>query len=213
MHKLQKKILDLASRKNIGSLTLREIGEEIGATHPQRVKHHLEQLFKKGFLKENKEKNTITRIEQGKEGELFYSIPILGSANCGQALTFAEEAYEGFLQVSKEILPKQKNNKYFAVKVTGNSMNRAKIQGKQLEEGDYAIVKASQGSPDFYNNKYVLSVINGMANIKKFKKDGKNQRLLLISESTKDYPPIVIHTEDFEDYLVNGHVVEVIKKP
>lgn len=213
MHILQKRILDLAGRKNLAALTLREIGDEIGTSHPQKVKHHLNQLFNKGFLKENKDKKIVTRADQNLEGGLFYSIPIVGSANCGQALSFAEEGYEGFLQVSQSMIPRYDESKFFAVKAVGDSMNRADIWGKGFEEGDYAIVDTTSHSPDFYVGKYVLSIINGMANIKKLKKDQENKRIILLSESTQDYPPIIIHEDDFQSYLINGHIVEVVKKP
>lgn len=213
MHPLQKRILDLAITKNLATLTLREIGEKISEPHPQKVKHHLTQLLKKGFLKENKSKTLISRVDQNPKESLFYSIPILGTANCGQALSFAEESYEGYLQVSKSLIPNFDKNTTFIVKAIGNSMNKANIDGNNLEEGDYAIIDKTQNNLKFYENKYVLSIIDGMANIKKLIKDEKNKRLLLLSESTQDYPPIIIQDEDFKDYLINGIVTKVVKKP
>ena len=50
-----------------------------------------------------------------------------------------------------------------------------------------------------------------MANIKKYVLEKENERILLISESTKNYPPIIIHWDD--DFLINGKVIDVIKKP
>jgi len=213
MHPLQKRVLDLTLTKNLANLTLREIGEKIGESHPQKVKHHLSQLFKKGFLKENKSKNLISRVDRNQKENLFYSIPVLGAANCGQALSFAEENYEGYLQVSKSLIPNFNKNVNFAIKAIGNSMNKANIDGNNLEEGDYVIIDKSQNNLNFYENKYVLSIINGMANIKKLIKDEKNKRLILLSESTQDYPPIIIQNEDSKDYLINGIVVKVVKKP
>ena len=51
MHKIQQNILKLSGEKNLGAMTLREIGEQIGEKYPQKIKHHLTQLEKKGFLK------------------------------------------------------------------------------------------------------------------------------------------------------------------
>lgn len=211
MHKKQALILDLAGKENLGNLTLREIGSKIGEKFPQTVKHHLEQLKKKGYLKENKIKGTITKVINQKEGD-FLSIPILGYANCGQALSFAEEGYEGFLQLSKSILPKFDMGKTFAVRAIGNSMNNAEIgeNKKRLSEGDYAIIDTSKHNIDFYNKKYVLSVIDGMANIKKLVRDDSNKMIKLVSESTHDYPPILISYKDLNDFSINGEVVSVI---
>lgn len=40
----------------------------------------------------------------------------------------------------------------------------------------------------------------------------KDNQIILISESTKDYPPIYIHKNDFAKYMINGKVIQVIKK-
>ena len=79
MHKIQQAILELASQKNIGAMTLRELGEHIGEKHPQKIKHHLNQLQAKGLLGENNkprklEENSITGSGRAK----MISIPILG---------------------------------------------------------------------------------------------------------------------------------------
>jgi len=49
-----------------------------------------------------------------------------------------------------------------------------------------------------------------MANIKKFIPDLQNKRVILKSESTKEYLPIFIHEND--NYHVSGRVIDVIKK-
>lgn len=211
MHKLQTRLLELAEKENLGKLTLREVGERIGENHPQKVKHHLTQLFIKGFLKEDKQKGIISKVNSDQTGNVLYSVPILGYANCGQALAFADEGYEGYLQVSKSLVPNFTEGKVFAVKAIGDSMNKSSINGKSLNDGDYAIVYSGSGDADSYNNKYVLSVIDGMANIKKLRVDRSNSQILLLSESTSDYPPIIISNSDFNNYLINGEIKAVIK--
>lgn len=212
MHIIQQKILDLSDRVNLANLTLREIGNQIGEPdQPQKIKHHLEQLFKKTFLK--RVGKTITRVTN-EPGDDFYFIPVLGAANCGQAVTFADEHIEGYLTVSPKILRGRfRPDHTFAVQAIGNSMNQAHLNGLSIEEGDYVVVDNEQRSLMDYNNKYVLSVISGMANIKRLKIDEQNQRIMLLSESTETYPPIYIHSEDFSDYMVNGLITDVIKSP
>ena len=211
MHKLQTRLLELAEKDNLGKFTLREIGEKIGETHPQKIKHHLNQLFIKGFLKENKKEGIISKINSDQKGNILYSIPILGYANCGQALAFADEGYEGYLQVSKSLVPNFTEGKVFAVKAIGDSMNKSDINGKSLSDGDYAIVYSSSSDVDSYNNRYVLSVIDGMANIKKLKVDRSNKQILLLSESTSEYSPIIVSDSDFNSYLINGEIKAVVK--
>ena len=136
---------------------------------------------------------------------MFISIPIFGSANCGPATVFAEERAEGYLKVSKKIM--QPNRKVFALHAEGNSMNKANVGGKTIEDGDFVIVDAEQKTPQ--SGEYVVSVIDGMANVKKFIVDKKNQHIVLQSESSQDYFPIFVHAED--NYQVSGKVVDVIK--
>ncbi len=87
-------------------------------------------------------------------------------------------------------------------------MNQANINGKNIEEGDFIIVDSEQKSPE--SGHYVVSVIDEVANIKKFVPDRKNKRIILQSESSKEYLPIFIHEDD--KYEVSGRVVGVIKK-
>ena len=96
------------------------------------------------------------------------------------------------------------------VKAEGNSLNNAKkIPGGTVEDGDYVVIDGKNRNPS--DGAYVLSVIDDCANIKRFYRKG--DQIILISESKSDIPPIYIHSKDFPDYMVNGVVARVIKKP
>ncbi|MEK9181690.1 MAG: S24 family peptidase [Patescibacteria group bacterium] len=206
MHLVQEKLLSLLNEKNISGLTLRDIGSLIGEKFPQKIKHHLSQLERKGFVSIDKKNKIIKRVNKESDvSGMFISIPIFGSANCGPATVFAEERAEGYLKVSKKIM--QPNRKVFALHAEGNSMNKANVGGKTIEDGDFVIVDAEQKTPQ--SGEYVVSVIDGMANVKKFIVDKKNQHIVLQSESSQDYFPIFVHAED--NYQVSGKVVDVIK--
>ena len=208
MHIVQEKILSLIDNKNLRGLTLREIGDLIGETFPQKVKHHIDQLEKKGFIVVDKKNKTIeekvhsTSLKSG-----ILNIPIVGAANCGPATIFANENIEGYIKISKNLLKKCKN--IFAIRAQGLSMNKSIINGNTIEDGDYLIIDSSDTSPS--NGDVVLSVIDEMANIKKYVWDEANNQIVLVSESTKDIPPIYIHEDD--SFMINGKVIQVIKKP
>lgn len=207
MHKTQEQLLSLIDEKNIGALTLREVGNLIGEKLPQKVKHHLTQLQMKGFIVINKKTQTIRRIsDKAKQGELFLSLPIVGSANCGPAQIFANENIEGYLKISKTLVPYRKG--LYVIKAEGSSLNKSNIKGKNIESGDYVVVDSENISP--HDGDYIVSVIDGMANIKKYRLDKANERIVLQSESTKDFPPIFIHQND--DFRISGKVLDVIKK-
>ena len=137
-------------------------------------------------------------------------IPLVGLANCGEATIYAESYDDQLLQVSKRVIP-SKNKDLFAVQAVGDSMNQANVDGNNIEDGDYVIVDPND--KDFKNGDYVLSLINEMANIKKFSKDIQNKQVILLSESTENYPPIYIHEDDLSYFMASGKVVAILKSP
>jgi repressor LexA len=216
MHLIQQKLLQVAQDKNLGQYTLREIGGFIGEESPQKIKHHLLELQKKGLIKIDKVKGLIKKTRQEWEEGLLgkgklLTIPILGAVNAGPAQIFAETNIEGFLKISSSLLrpPTRKEHRFFALKVVGPSMNKAKVEGRRIEDGDYVIVDVNDKTPK--NGDIVLSIIDGMANIKKFYLDKLNRQVVLMSDSTKEFPPIYIHEDD--NFMINGKVVQVIKTP
>lgn len=205
MHPIQERLLGLTAQQNLGRMSYREIGKLIGEFHPQKVKYHLEQLEKRGLIRSNVDGTAINKTSTDKS---IFSIPILGSADCGPATIFADENIEGYLRVSTKLVRPKEG--LYALKALGSSMNLADIKGKSIEDGDYAIVDSKINAPQ--NNDYVVSVIGGVCNIKKFLMDKIHKQIVLISESSQNYPPIYIHPEETE-FFVCGKVVDVIKRP
>ena len=218
MHSIQEKILKLSDTTNLADMSLREIGKHINETSPQKIKHHLLQLEKNGLIQLDRLSKIMVKTRPGlpagqagiiaRKSSLF-AVPILGTANCGPATAYAEQEAEGYLRVSGKLLTKKKG--IFAIKASGHSMNKANINGLAVDDGDYVLV-----DPTFTavkNGDYVLSIIDGMANIKRYFKDTDNQRIILLSESSASFSPIFIHRDDMDNYLVNGKVIQVIKKP
>jgi SOS-response transcriptional repressor LexA len=206
LHPLQTKILKISQTQDLDIISLRMLSRLIGSDSPQKTKHHLEQLKKRGLLGTKKK---AVRKETSLFGtpQSLIEVPILGAANCGQPMISPEEGVRDYLTVSERYLPKRKN--IFAVEAKGDSMNLAKIgpEGKNIEENDYVIIDADDRSPR--NGDYVLSIINGFGNIKKFSQRGDT--IVLKSESTKNYPPIILHPDDNIEYFVNGRVIQVVK--
>lgn len=212
MHINQEKLLKLSKEMDLGKMSYREIGNLAGIENAQTVKHHLRQLEKKGFIKLDKESGVVEKIKQGvTRMSGLVAIPVYGSADCGPALKLAEDYVQSYIRVSKSIVPYKKG--MFAIQADGFSMNRAQIGKlkKNIEPGDYVIVDGDVKNPQ--NGEYVLSVIDGLANIKKFHLDEENKQVVLVSESTKEYPPICISEDEIGTYVVSGKIVEVIKKP
>lgn len=209
MHEVQKNLMILANKKDLSDLTLRDIGEEIdlGREKPQIVKHHLQQLVKRGLLKNKTGKYFLVSLEEENKSSNLISLPIFGMANCGEALSLADDQIQGYLKVSPSILKKKKD--IFVVKAKGNSMNKALIGAESIDDGDFVLIDSEAKNPE--NGDYILSVIDGAANIKKFKRDKARNLIMLMSESTSSYDPIYIHQDDANSYSVAGKVLGVLK--
>ncbi len=205
MHPLQDKLLNVAAERNLGRLSYREIGRLIGEDHPQKVKYHLGLLERRGMIQSTADGISIRKT---KTDEGIVSIPILGAADCGPATIFADENIEGYLRISAKLI--RPRGGLYALKAVGDSMNRANVVGKSIEHGDYAIVDSKVNAPE--TNDYVVSIIGGVCNIKRYVKDESRQQVMLLSESSREFPPIYIHPDE-TNYFVSGKVVDVMKGP
>ena len=206
IHPIQQKLLKISENINLSKMSLREIAHLVEEKHPQKISHHLFQLEKKGLIKIDRRSGNIKKVKAGENNNLI-TVPILGTANCGEANIFANENLEGYLKISKKFINKDKN--IFAIRAHGLSMNKANIKGFNIEDGDHVIVDGGNRNPN--SGDYVLSIIDETANIKRFHIDKSKKQIALISESTENLPPIYIHPDD--KYMINGVVKYVIKKP
>lgn len=219
MHTIQSKLLELSKRQNLAQVSLREMARLIGLPHesPQKIKHHLMQLQRKGFIAIDKPKGLMERSANSPswatglldKGSRLFSIPVIGTANCGPATIFAEQNFQGFLRISGKLLGRSKPDGLYAIKADGTSMNRADVKGKRIEDGDYAIVDSVSRDPS--NNQIVVAIVDNRATIKRFIDDRKNGQIVLQADSSFDYEPIYLHPDD--DFTISGTVVDVIKKP
>jgi repressor LexA len=147
-------------------------------------------------------KGLLTKTSQ------LFSIPIVGTANCGPAEIFAEQNLQGFLRVSSKLVGRARPKGLYAIKTDGYSMNRAEVNGKQIDDGDYVIVDGENKTAR--NGDIVVAIIDNKATIKRIIFDKTNDQIVLRADSSFDYDPIYLHTDD--DFTLSGKVVGVIKK-
>lgn len=183
--------------------------EKIGRNYAVSADALLAFISLQGERITNKKKEAIFKKMKIVPGFGLIKIPVFGTANCGVAENFADDHIHGYIRVSEKLV--QIRDGVFAVMADGLSMNCARVGSskRNIEPGDYVIVNGKDKTP--LNGDYVLSVIDGLANIKKFFLDEKNHQVMLVSESTKEYPPIIIDESEIDQYVLSGKVVEVIK--
>lgn len=164
---------------------------------------YLNELEEKGYIERTSEDRGI-RLK-GVTSESFLDVPVFGMANAGAATMFADQYIEGYLKVSKSIVRNARS--VYAIQVSGTSMNKADVNGKTIENGDFILVDSSWKHYD--NGDKVLVAIDGLATVKTYRTvDGRNIVLLPESSDTKHKP--IFLTED-DDFVINGKVIDVLK--
>jgi len=162
---------------------------------------YLNRLEEYGYIKRERKPRGIILNTISKN---FVDVPILGAANAGEPVLYAEENFQGLLKVSRKIVG---NRKVFAIQVEGDSMNLCEVNGKKIENGDYVIIDPNAKS--FMDGNKVLVIIDGLATIKIYKKLS-SQRIGLFPASTNEsYKPIYLTPED--EFIIVGKVIEVLK--
>lgn len=189
-------------------LRLRHIGRQVGEEHPQKIKYHLLQLQRAGVIALDYDNERVLHLSHQPDDAMLASLPILGAANCGQPLQLADDRAEGHLRISRALLPRHTpEEKLYTLRAVGDSMNKANVDGKAIEDGDLLIVLRRAELPK--NGDYVVSLIDNAATVKRFYK--RDAEIFLMPESTSEHPMIVISEDD--DYKYMGTVMRVIKKP
>jgi len=158
------------------------------------------------YLKTLEEKHYIQRFPKVRGIRLlenniknFIEIPLLGNANCGEPLSFADDYIEDYINVSKKIIRGSKQD-YFFVRAIGDSMGR-----ENINDTDYVLVRKTQ---DIENGDNVVAVVNGLGTIKKIRKE--EDKIVLMPNSTNPkHKPVVLHPED--EILICGKVEKIIK--
>ncbi len=164
--------------------TIRDIGNNFGIS-VKAAYDHVKALKKKGVLRSSESRSRSLEIINDTynlkpEG---ISIPLIGNVAAGQPL-FAEENYERMISIPTGML--QTGQKYFALKVQGDSMIDAGIL-----DGDLAVVKYQQNAQN--GDIIVARIQEESVTLKRFFLE--NSRVRLQAEN-QEYPPL--YTQDVQ---------------
>jgi repressor LexA len=190
--------------KNGESPTLEEIQEILGSKSKHSVVQFLDYLERKGFIRRGRGYRSIRLGDRIVASQIAIPIPILGYANAGRPLMYADESDMGKLLISPNALSGDVK-KYFCVKLQGTSMNNFSLRGKFLEDGAFVLVDSNIKAVDNPFAAY-LCVVNGAATVKRIKQEAGNIYLLPDSKDSA-HMPIVLSQEDSIE--ISGKVVDV----
>jgi len=173
--------------------SLREINEVTGGKSPRSASIILDRLEKDGFIK--RENGKIFSIAFEKPNSVStINIPLVGAVPCGAPM-LAEQNIETYIPVSTALAKKGSN--YFLLRATGDSMNLAGINDKDI------LLVRQQETAD--NGEKVIALIDEEATVKVLEK--KDDVVILRPRSSNSsHKPIVLTN----NCKIQGVVVAVL---
>jgi len=181
--------------------TVRELQKFCNFASPRSVLQFLDVLEGQGLIERGGGARNIRILRvpdpvTDRSRAVTVPVPIVGTVAAGLPI-LAEENIEGYIPVSTGLATPP--NRYFLLRVSGDSMNRAGIQ-----DGGLVLVR-QQPSADVGNR--VVALINDEATVKRLASRGD----VVVLEPESDNPahkPIILD----ENFQVQGVVVTTIEK-
>lgn len=197
LHPVQLRLLELLKLNHEEPLTIRELQEELKASSPSVVQHHILQLEKKGYLRRNPSNSRDYQVLSESPDKLVTYLNLYGMAQCGPKGSLLDSNPIEKIPISTKILGFP-STEAFMVKARGDSMQ------PMIKEGDLVIVKKAI---DVSDSQIAVCVNNGDVLIKKVQriKDRSETRYNLISLNN-DYQPFLAS----EDFRIEGIVKGVL---
>lgn len=178
--------------------SVRELMVSLGYKSPRSAQDILEQLSKKGAIKKSGtgEYKLTANLDGSSLHAQTVNVPLVGTIACGTPV-LAEENIEAFIPVSISLA--RPGHKYYLLRASGDSMNRAGIN-----DGDIVLVRQQ---PVADPGERVAALIDNEATIKVYH-PVKGAIILKPKSTNKNHQPIIL-TDDFQ---IQGVVVATIPK-
>lgn len=181
--------------------TVDELQKKLGVGSVRTVLRYLDWLEEEGDIERWGGARGI-RVRRGAPSFDTVSVPVVGEAPAGP-LMIAEENIEGWVRLPKSSI-RPASSKFFFLRVRGDSMNRAVVNGNRIESGDLILVRQQATAEP---RDVIVALIDGEATIKRFMR-GAGYDYLKPESSNPEHQPIVVDPR----FHINGVVVQVLKK-
>jgi repressor LexA len=178
--------------------TIEELRVRLGVGSTRTVLRYLQELEAERLIERWPGARGI-KITSGRQDHSVDIVPVLGEAPAG-ALMDAEENRLGSVRL---VRPDRERGKLFLLRVRGDSMNRAVVNGRTIEDGDLILVR--QGA-EARTGAVVVALVDGRATIKRLAL-GPHYAVLKPESDNPRHTPIIVS----EDLSLQGVVIDVIK--
>jgi repressor LexA len=202
----QQRVLDTIKKQWVlakESPTVEELRSALNFQSLRTVVQYLDVLERKGYIirRRTMKRNIELRDadERGMPSAYLVSVPVVANVGCDDLSVFAQEQYDEYLEVDKQIVDETEGG-IVAVRAVGDSMNDAGI-----ESGDYVLIRFTDTAE---NGDRVAAIIGDMITVKRFeRKDG----MVILHPESRDpkFKPIVLR----EDFKIVGKVLCVVSQP
>ena len=183
------------------SPTIEELRRKLGVGSTRTVLRYLRWLEEEGDIERWSGARGLRPLRSDISTVQTRAVPVLGQAPAGPLLV-AEQNIDGWVQMPKKVA--RPGSEYFLLRVRGNSMNKAKVNGQKIEDGDLVLVRQQTTANDGH---IVIALIDGEATIKRFAR-GSGYYVLKPESTGTDHRPIIVE----RDFRVQGIVVRVLKR-
>jgi repressor LexA len=201
----KEQVVDALSRwfiRNSVPPTVEELRRLLGVGSTRTVLRYLDLLKEEGYIDRWSGARGLRMLKGSGASLETRVVPIVGEAPAGSLMP-AEENMLGQVQLPKEFL-KPPSAKFFLLRVRGDSMNRAKVEGQTIEDGDLVLVRQQEKADP---GKIVVALVDGEATIKKLVK-GPGYYVLQPESTNLKHRPIIVA----QDFRIQGIVCRVFKK-
>ncbi len=182
--------------------TIEELRAKLKVGSTRTIVRYLQWLEEDGDIERWPGARGLKLLRGSSKGLETVPVPLVGEAPAGP-LMIAEENIEGWLRLPKASL-KPGSAKFFLLRVRGNSMNQATVDGKRIENGDLVVVRQQ---PTAEKGDIVVALVDGEATIKHFE-PGHGYYVLRPKSSDSQHQPIVVN----QDFSIAGVVCGILKK-
>ena len=196
LHPNQQKLLKLLKEHQSNPLTMEELALQLDISSKSVVHYHITQLEKKGYITRSAN-NPQQYYINGKQEDVIY-LPLYGMAKCGPAGTILDGTPARVVPVDPSMVnfPVCKG---FMVEAKGDSMKEL------ICPKDWLIVEQNN-TPN--QRDVIVCSNNGETMVKRFVKDKRSGKILLVSDNIR-YAPIIA---DKDSLKIEGIVRSVLKR-
>lgn len=188
--------------RNGGQPSVEELRRELGVASTRTVFRYLQMLDEDGAIERRPGAPGVKLLKPRSEGAQTRAVAVVGRVPAG-ALMLAEENIEGWIHLSKA-MASPTSDKFFLLRVRGTSMNRAKVGGNTIDDGDLVLVRQQ---PVARNGDIIVGIVDGEATVKTLVK-APGYVILKPESKDKSHSPIVVERH----FRVAGKVTHVLKK-